>query len=146
MSAEHHHFVGLVGARDFGDDVIRSTSFGMGPVDDIEFELDSTFVAKQPPDAAVVLVAHDDSGRCLRQIEITVLCNAGATKRPDLSMIPAGVVNTDQRTVCDEKLIELLLNLVVRQRLWFAVALLLLLWLLLLRTLCRWLIQLREHV
>ena len=57
-------------------------------------------------------------------------------------MITARVVHADERAVRNEKLIELLLNLIVRQRLGCTTALLLLL---LLRTLSRWLIQLREH-
>ena len=39
MAAEHHHFLGLVGAWDFGDDVVDRRAFRDGLVDDVELEL-----------------------------------------------------------------------------------------------------------
>ena len=146
MSPEHHNLVSLVRARNFRDDVVRRPTFGMDPVDDVELELDYASIGQQPPDATVVLVAHDQGGRRLCQIERRLLGNAGASERTDLPVVAAGVVDANERAVSDQKLVELLLDLVVRQRLRLPVALWLLLWLLLWRPLRRWLTQLRQHV
>ena len=68
VPAEHDDFVGLVGARNFRDDVVARPSLGMGAIDDVELELDGAAVGEQAPDAAVVLVAHHDRGRRLRHV------------------------------------------------------------------------------
>ena len=67
--------------------------------------------ADQPPDAAVVLVAHHDGRRRLGDVV------GGIVERANLSVVAAGIVDAHQRAAVDEKLVELLLKLVVVQRL-----------------------------
>jgi hypothetical protein len=62
MAAEHHELVGLVASWNLCDGVVAGAALGIAAVDDLEFELDRPLVGEETRDAAVVLVAHDDSG------------------------------------------------------------------------------------
>jgi hypothetical protein len=58
VTAEHDHFVGLVGAGNFRQRRCSGAALGITAVDDLELELDLTLVGEEARDAAVVLVAH----------------------------------------------------------------------------------------
>ena len=110
MAAEHHDLVGLVAARDLGDDVVARSSLRVRPVDDVEFELDGTLVVEQAPDPPVVLVPHDDDRRRLGLVEGTVV------ERADLTVVSSGIGDPDEDAVCHEKRVELFVELIRRQR------------------------------
>ena len=68
VPAEHHDFVRLVGARDFGDGVVRRLAVRIDAVQDVELERDRRAVSQNARDPAVVFVAQDDRRQGLRQV------------------------------------------------------------------------------
>ncbi len=111
VPAEHDHFVRFVAARNFRHDVVAGASLGMGAIDDVELELNGAAVGDEAPDAAVVLVPHHDGRRRLGHVV------AGIVERADLAVVASRIVDADNGAAVDEKLVELLLQLIVVQRL-----------------------------
>ena len=99
MPAEHHDLVGRAG--NFGDRVVARPAFRIDAIDDVELELDVLAIREQPRDASVVLVAQhhgrNGSARIVRVVR----------KRPDLTVVAAGIVHAHERAGRDQKLIHL---------------------------------------
>jgi hypothetical protein len=57
VAAEHHHFLGLIGAGNLGDDVIDRGALGDRLFDDVEFDFDWCAVGENARNAAVVFIA-----------------------------------------------------------------------------------------
>ena len=111
MPAEHHDLIGRAG--NLGYRVVARPAFRIDAIDDVELELDLLAIREQPRDASVVLVAQDHG----RNGSVLIVRVVG--KRPDLTVVAAGVVHAHERAGSDQKLIHLRVELCVRQRLTF---------------------------
>ena len=87
VPAEHHDFVGLVGAGDFGHHVVGGLALGVDVVDDVELQAHVLAVVEQALDAAVIFVAEDHRGDRLGDVVGAVVEGA------DLAVFARGVVD-----------------------------------------------------
>src|SRR5262245_12094545 len=105
MPAQHHHFVLLIRPRNLGDGVVGGSPFGVGAIDDVEFEVDRGAIGQDSSDSSVVFVSDHDRWDGFSKVKRSVV------ERDDLTVFAAGVVHANDRAVINEKLIDLGLQL-----------------------------------
>src|SRR5690606_18770092 len=109
MSAQHDHFISLVGARDLADRVVRDPSLGIDLIADIKLQLDLPSAFQQAHDAAEVLISHHDGWNIL--CRIVSVCEGS-----DLTVLAARVVDPDLTSARKEKRVYLFVDLCEAKR------------------------------
>ena len=100
MAAEHHDFIGLVGAGNLRDGVVGRLALRIDAVLDVELERHGRAVGQNARDAAVVFIAHHDGRQVLRQVV------GRAVERANLAVLAARVVDAHGRAARQEPSVD----------------------------------------
>src|SRR5688572_17488678 len=105
VTAEHHDFARFVCPRNFRNSVVRSSTFRVDAVDDVEFEHYPMAISHQPPNASVVFITHLHCWNSFVNVESSIVESA------DLTVFAACVVDAQSGAVPFSKQIQLLIDL-----------------------------------
>src|SRR6267142_4682840 len=112
MSSQHDHFVGLVGSGNFRDRIVGSFTLGVVAVDYVELQRNLSGICQKSRDAAKIFITHDHRRDYFIDVKSAIV------ESPYLTVFAACVVDAHQSAISFEKLVELFINLPVRQYFW----------------------------
>src|SRR4051812_40902144 len=105
MAAKHDDFIFLIRTVDLTDQVVARLSFGDEMTTQIELETDSRTVGKKSRDTAEILIAHDDRGYHLFNVEGPII------ERTHRAAIQLRLVDANQSSVIEKKFVDLFVDL-----------------------------------
>ena len=93
MAAEHDDFVFLVGAGNLCHRVVRSFSFRIKVIGDLEFQFDGSAIGQRARNPSIILIAQHHRRQHLGYIISPVL------ECPDLPVLAPRIIHSNERVV-----------------------------------------------